>query len=110
MITRLVCLPLLVMPALALAGNWSESTPEYPAQSSLDSNYLLHGISAQQAAAEQSRVMRSSLRLAKVAAFFISGHYAVSPVLSLTYRTEASDTDMVSKAEACSRLGVHLRF
>lgn len=109
MITRLVCLPLLVMPALALAGNWSESTPEYPTQSSLDSNYLLHGLSGQQAA-EQSRVMRSSLQVAKVAAFFISGHYAVSPVLSLTYRTEASDTDMVSKAETCSRLGVHFRF
>lgn len=109
MIIRLVCLPLLALPAFAMADSWSESMPEYPTSSSLD-NALPVSAAGQQAAAGQSRATRSGQQVAKVAAFFITGQYALTPVLSLTYRTEATDSDMVSKAEACSRLGVHLRF
>ncbi len=109
MITRLACLPLLAMPVIAMAGSWSDSSPEYPTYSSLDASYLSAANASQQTAG-QSNLAKNSLLVAKVAAFFVTGHYIVSPTLSLTYQTEPADNDIVSKAEACGRLGLHLRF
>lgn len=111
MMTRLACLALLALPAAAMAGNWTGDAGDHPSQAQPDYGYLAQHANPQPARASQEKVVRGGLQIAKVAAFFVTGQYSLSPTLSLSYRNEPADTtDMVSRAESCSRLGLHYRF